>query len=370
MHPRQQALLARILASPQFAQTLTLGKILAYLCEHTVDTENSIKEYEIATQVLHRDQSFDPKLDPVVRVSMKGIRDRLQRYFDDAGEHETLRLAIPKGQYRAEFIESGPASDANWQDSAGVLKCFWAPYFAQKVTNLLVYTEPLFFREGWETYVRNLYCNDPENGYRQLIGRLPELRSRDLRPSFHYLDTGEVRSMFLLMQFLHELGAPVGIRNGRIASWNELRSCNLVLVGCTRTSPFIDMLQEERDFVVSEDEIRNLSPREAELPSYRGERYYDARLPRCREYALITRRPGASQNSTVTMIAANHGRAIEGAANYLITSREISKLLSTLNVDRFSALPKRFQILLRIEMIDMDDEIVDVEYVSHRLIME
>jgi hypothetical protein len=41
-------------------------------------------------------------------------------------------------------------------------------------------------------------------------------------------------------------------------------------------------------------------------------------------------------------------------------------LLSTVGVDQRSSLAKRFQILLKVEMIDSDDEIVDVEYVSHR----
>lgn len=72
----------------------------------------------------------------------------------------------------------------------------------------------------------------------------------------------------------------------------------------------------------------------------------------------------------MTMIAANHGRAIEGAASYLTTAREISKLLSITSLDQRTVLPKRFQILLRVEMIDVDDEILDVEYVSHRMSAE
>lgn len=370
MQPARQALLDRILASPHFANTLTLGRILAYVCEKTAGVDDRIKEHEIATEVLRRNQSFDPKLDPVVRVSMSGIRERLQKYFDDAGRSESLRLVIPKGQYRAEFVETQSQPGPELQDSDRVLRHFWGQYLAQDRANLIVYTEPLFFREGWETYVRNLYVNDLGTGHDQLINRLPELRTRELTPSFHYLDAGEVHSMFLFMQFFHDLGTPVAVRNARIASWHEMRSSNLVMVGCTRTNPFMDMLQEETDFVIAEDEIRNLAPRGSELTSYRGERFHDSRLPRYREYVLVTRRPGAHPDLTMTMIAANHGRAIEGAASYVTSAREISKLLSITGLDQCSALPKRFQILLRVEMIDVDDEILDVEYVSHRMSAE
>jgi len=369
LKPLYRDLLDRIQASRHFVNTVTLGRILAYVCENTVDTENRIKEHEIATEVLRRDQSFDPKLDPVVRVSMKGIRERLDKYFDDAGQRETLRLVIPKGQYHAEFIETTFKPAAEPQSDAQALKYFWGPYLELNQTSLLVHSEPLFFREGWDTYVRNVLVNDPGQGCRQLVTKIPELRTRELVPSFHYLDVGEVNSMFLFMQFFHDLNAPVGVRNARITSWHELRYSNLVMVGCTRTNPFMDMLQEKTDFLLTEDKICNLSPREGESPSYKGMRYNDSTLQRYREYVLIARRPGTNQNrSTITMIAANHGRAIEGAASYLTSEGEVSRLLSMMKVDRQrSPLPDRFQVLLAVEMIDIDDEIVHVEHISHRM---
>lgn len=190
-----------------------------------------------------------------------------------------------------------------------------------------------------------------------------------MSPSYRYLDAGEVNSMFLFMNFFHGLGVPASVRNARITSWHEMRYSNLVMVGCTRTNPFMDMLQEDTNFVVTENEICNLKPSNEEQPSYKGERYYDSKLPRNREFDLVTRRPVAYlNNSTMTMIAANHGRAIEGATNYLTSALGLSKLLAIFNVDPpNSALPRRLQILLRVEMIDVDDEIVDVEYVSHRI---
>src|ERR1035438_7080502 len=188
MKSSQQELLNRILGSRYFAHTVTLGRILSYVCENTVDTQNRIKEYEIATEVLRRDQSFDPKLDPVVRVSMKGVLERLEKYYDDAGQRESLRLMIPKGQYHVEFIETQSVTTAETQNSAQALKYFWSAYLAVDRRNLIIHTEPLFFREGWETYVRNLYVNDSGGGRCQLLERLPELRTRELVPSFHYLD--------------------------------------------------------------------------------------------------------------------------------------------------------------------------------------
>src|ERR1700679_1622024 len=139
MKSAQQDLLNRILASPYFAHTVTLGRMLSYVCENTVDTQNRIKEYEIATNVLKRDASFDPKLDPVVRVSMKGVRERLEKYFDDAGQRESLRLTIPKGQNHADFIEVQSQPAPLVHEKSQVLKCLWGPYLSPMSTNLIVH---------------------------------------------------------------------------------------------------------------------------------------------------------------------------------------------------------------------------------------
>jgi hypothetical protein len=367
MEPSQRKLLEKIRASRHFAQTVTLGRILQYVCEQTSNSDRSLKEYEIATEVLRRSPAFDPKLDPVVRVSMKGVRERLQAYSEDEGKHDPLRLTIPKGQYRVEYLTNQPVSSPDVPIAPSASRRFWEPYLLPDRTNLILHTEPLFFRDGWEVYIRDLYVNDPNKGLQQLVARLPELEARSqLQPSFHYLDAGEVHSVFLLTRFFHDIGSTLSVRNSRVASWNEMRDSNLILIGCTRTNRFMDMLQESVDFVITEDAIKNLSQRPGEREFYRGERYNDSKLQRYKEYVLVTRRPGASQFSTVTMIASNHGRAVEGAASHLSTEGKVAQLLARMNLDGEGPMAKRFQVLLSVEMIDLDDEIVDVNYVSHR----
>jgi len=370
MQRSQRALLKRILASCAFSRTLNLGRILSYVCEQTANSERSLKEYEIATEVLRRPKSFDPRVDPVVRVSMMGVRERLRAYFAGEGKQETLQLAIPKGQYRAKFFDVPLILPPTGEADTDVRRWFWKPYLRSGLSNLIVSTEPLFFRAGSETYVRDADINDPVRGPQQIKERLPELGAKPVCPSYHYLDAGEVHSILLLMHFFHDMGVGAEMRNARTVTWNEIGHSNLILIGCSRTNPFVDRLQEQTGFVIMEGEIRNLSPREGELHSYTGGRYQDSKLLRYREYVLVDRKSGVSHFSTVTTIASNHGRAIEGATNQLVIASELTKILSRMSLDKEANLPSRFQILLRVEMLDLDDEIVDVEYVSHRVSAE
>src|SRR5512133_3143801 len=110
MKEGERRLLQRILESPHFSQAASLRRTLLYLCERGDQNGGAAqpKEYEIAVEALGRQPSFDPKADPIVRVSIAAIRQRLHAYFEVEGRSEPLRLEIPKGIYRAIF---SPAAD-------------------------------------------------------------------------------------------------------------------------------------------------------------------------------------------------------------------------------------------------------------------
>ena len=79
---------------------------------------------------------------------------------------------------------------------------------------------------------------------------------------------------------------------------------------------------------------------------------------------LVTRRPAMVGGGTVTIVSANHGRGIEGAGDYLTREEALADLCARISgPDR--RLPRHFQVLLRVEMIDFDQEVVEVDYLTH-----
>lgn len=370
MKEAQRRLLERILKSTHFKHAPSLKRILQYLCERAGEAgPASLKEYDIAVDVLGRPQSFDPKSDPIVRVSIAAIRQRLQAYFESAGRTEPLRLDIPKGLYRAVFSaqSSGAPPGQETEAQPPALRRFWQPYLLGHVNNLLVYTDLLFFRDDLGSYVRNIYVNSLSGGIEEIRKRLPIDASRPLKPSFHFLSAGEVHAMLSLLQLFAQLKAPLAVRNSRFTSWNELRFSNLVLLGSSRTNAFLDSLQGGNNFVITTEAIRNLASREGEEPEYAGRHYMEGKLEKAVEPAVVTRRPGLTPGTVVTMISANHGRGIEGAGNLLTLESDLAGVLESSGFNRAEALPEHFQLLLRVHMVDFDEEVINVEYVSHRV---
>ncbi len=359
------------MASRQFSYADSLKRVLRYICENASRADGrTVKEHEIASQALNRPDSFDPKLDPVVRVSMTHIRERLRAYFETEGKDEPIRLLIPKGQYRAVFDASENPSEHRVAGPAlptTALRRFWQPYIEPGAYNAILHTHPLFLRDDTNgNYLRNLYVNDRATWVEDLAKRDPAMAERSLSPSFHYLSCGEVYCIFSISHMFHELNARLETRNARIFSWNEARHANLILLGCARTNTFMDELQGDAPFTITDDAIEVADPRPPEHPRYEGTRYLDGKLRRFTDYALISRRPGPAPERAVTVIASNHGNAVQGAGHYLALEDRVAELLDRMHLGRNEPLPAQFQIIMRVDMIDVDDEVVHVEYVTHR----
>jgi hypothetical protein len=111
--------LDRILSSTPFAASHRSKRFLRYIVENSFDnTHGSLKEYAIALAVFDRDASYDPSIDATVRVEAGRLRSRLRDYYAGEGRKDTLIINVPKGAYRATFVErpllkESPRSRAN-----------------------------------------------------------------------------------------------------------------------------------------------------------------------------------------------------------------------------------------------------------------
>ncbi|HEV2961309.1 MAG TPA: hypothetical protein VG649_05735 [Candidatus Angelobacter sp.] len=93
--------LDRILASNAFRGAKRAQEFLRYIVWHFVENGgNQLKEYLIAVEVFGRKDSFDPRIDPIVRVEASRLRSKLNSYSDTEGKHDALLIGLPKGSYR------------------------------------------------------------------------------------------------------------------------------------------------------------------------------------------------------------------------------------------------------------------------------
>ncbi|MEO0908835.1 MAG: hypothetical protein AAFX96_00480, partial [Pseudomonadota bacterium] len=92
--------LHRLTSSEPLKSSPQLVAFLTYVVEQVLaGNEAKIKAYTIAVDALNRPESFDPMLDPLVRVLATRLRRILDGYYSADGSDDEIRIHLPKGTY-------------------------------------------------------------------------------------------------------------------------------------------------------------------------------------------------------------------------------------------------------------------------------
>jgi predicted ATPase len=75
-----------------------------------------LKEYAVGLEVFGRGESFDPRVDTIVRVQARRLRARLQEYYEDEGGQDAVVIDVPRGHYVAVFRSSGPSGSGTREE--------------------------------------------------------------------------------------------------------------------------------------------------------------------------------------------------------------------------------------------------------------
>lgn len=96
--------LSRVLGSSAFASAPRSRDLLAFVVTETLAGRGHLlNERVVSRMALGRPPSLDTRTDASARVQARRTRGLLDRYYADEGRADTLRIAIPLGQYAAAF---------------------------------------------------------------------------------------------------------------------------------------------------------------------------------------------------------------------------------------------------------------------------
>jgi serine/threonine-protein kinase len=114
--------LTRILSSPDFVNSDKLCAFLKYIVAKSLAGEAAqIKEYTIGVEVFGKPETFDPRLDTLVRVQGSKLRGRLEKYYSGPGLQDPIHIELPRGTYVPVF-KNGRTQESpnrNWWNTAG-----------------------------------------------------------------------------------------------------------------------------------------------------------------------------------------------------------------------------------------------------------
>ncbi len=102
-----------LLASRSFRLAHAQKSFLEYTVKEVLAGRGRlIKEYLIATDALGRADSFDPRLDPIVRTQARKLRARLAQHYENEGKDDPIRIEYRRGSYAPVFQRAPRLSPA------------------------------------------------------------------------------------------------------------------------------------------------------------------------------------------------------------------------------------------------------------------
>lgn len=419
--PEVRAHLHRILASPQFVSARQLQQFLDHLVNAVLDGRaDELKEYSLGRDVFRRGESYDPRIDAIVRVQASILRKRLAAYYENDGRREPFRIELPKGSYVPQFAvnapvvpeaaaaeavpeirepasrrrewlkfamtfgagaatvggawllnELHPASATDPEEGAfsfparDVSPLIWGQLLNGERPVQLAFGCPQFFRGGG-LYLRDVEVNDTqETGEGGRIQELTQQLGKYLAPAPNtYTGVGEMLGIYRMTRFVTHQGVGTDLDNIQLLSPESIRHKNLILVSSFRFKTLLDLLSLPRAFsskTVGPAAILPLERRAGELESYGPMTSGGV----SRSYGLVSYWTKPETGGRVLLMSGIESWATLGVVLY-ITSEEHLRELERRLAGKLTENSKGVEILVEIQ--GHEDRPIHVRYVTHRVL--
>jgi hypothetical protein len=102
--------LQKMLQSPIFARSRRLRKFLRFTVTQTLaNQQERLKEYSIGLEVFDKPESFDPRMDSIVRVVARRLRAMVETYYATDGRDDEVCIQFTSGSYVPCWVRRNPA---------------------------------------------------------------------------------------------------------------------------------------------------------------------------------------------------------------------------------------------------------------------
>jgi TolB-like protein len=112
--------LDKILASTTFVRSKRLGRFLRFTVEQCLEgRQGALKEYLVGVEVFNKMETFDPRIDSIVRVEARRLRSKLERYYSTDGRDDNIIVQFRKGSYVPQILSREQLNAIGGMDGIG-----------------------------------------------------------------------------------------------------------------------------------------------------------------------------------------------------------------------------------------------------------
>lgn len=108
-----QTQLRKILSSRIFTRSERLARFLSFAVEQVLAGRGEeLKEFVIGVEVFDKNEKYDPRMDPIVRVEARRLREKLRKYYETDGLDDPVHIEFPTGSY-SPLVETREAASVS-----------------------------------------------------------------------------------------------------------------------------------------------------------------------------------------------------------------------------------------------------------------
>jgi hypothetical protein len=381
-HPHW-ALVERVAASQCFRSSARLREFLVYVCDCALrEAPDEATEQQIGMHIFHRRAGYNSSEDSIVRTHARGLRQKLEIYFREEGEHEEVVIEIPKGHYLPVFqprsprdgtssIElNGPVALATHTESdthpvaAGVEtpeRLRDRTRFRLGLLGVFLLASAVFSFGIWQLGVRPhahatapispvarfwapflsddssmviysdaLFVGNSTTGLRYAP---PSERGESIS-SGDFVDTytgvGELASVYALTRLFDRYHAAFVLKRSLLVTWDQASESNLIFIGSVAENPSLRLLPSTMNFTMVAGKgfagFVNHDPAPGESPLYARPEARSGH-PMTTDYALLALLPGPQQGRRVLVFSGLTTLGTESAVEFACRNSTVEQLL-------------------------------------------
>ncbi len=382
----KKSLLENILSSKTFSGSKTYGLLLKYLVDCSINGK-SPKEQNIAVEVLQKNEDFDPSIDTSVRVYIHKLRKSLDKYYQNEGKHDKIKLEIPKGHYDVNFVlrhrfRKGidsfgysikklfyvlpwvlliaslsyiylfqPTKNAETEQNLNNTFHFLAHFMDDTHPKLVVLGDRFFYKErhtntGRETWVRD-YTINSKNEFEAYKNEYPD-ENILYRPDVFFFSREVVWPLQYIMPVLVNAKSKFSFYLASTLTYHELQNNDIIFIGNYNATGVLKDVLEKLYFKYDR---KNHNIQAVFYPDSIITYSFDPGAEEFhRDYCLLTLIPGPAKNN-ILIITGSHATGVTGMARYISDPSnffEVEKLF----VKKFHKMPDYYQLLLEVKGYD------------------
>jgi serine/threonine-protein kinase len=132
-----QEQLERIISSSTFAGSERHRRFLRFVVEQALTGfTDKLNEFVLGLEVFHKNESFDPRIDSIVRVEARRLRERLKKYYEEEGRADPIVVTLRPRSFIPEFRDAQLEPAGASEPSA--LRATWSRMLTHKVALLVL----------------------------------------------------------------------------------------------------------------------------------------------------------------------------------------------------------------------------------------